>query len=297
MIFNTKNKFYFLFIECKKRWTSLRDQFRQNVLKKKTVSGQSADTRVKWWYEDTLSFLLPHMRERAQKSNLAPENNSTDSISNETFIQDDEINISFGNLDQLSVPNSSTNSNTFPSSSSSSTAATTPVSSITDYRDTITSSNKTCNKSLHPQPTTAQVLEKYLASKKAKLESPSDHIGAFFVAMEATTRRLPPILQIEAKAKISALLSDLEMKAYLSNENKNNVASSLQSISTNEYQVCITPTASPSCSPVDFSNHGHRVSYENGTGYSTASSVTENPRSGHEDFFEVNSVDKNYYNL
>lgn len=241
-----KNKFYFLVIECKKRWTSLRDQFRRNILKKKTESGQSADTRVKWRYEDTLSFLLPHMRERAQKSNLPPENNSTDSINNETFIQDDEINISFGNLDQLSVPNSSTNSNTFPSSSSSSTAATTLVSSIADYRDTIPSSNKKRNKALHPQPTTAQVLEKYLASKKAQLESPSDHIGAFFVAMEATTRRLPPILQIEAKAKISALLSDLEMKAYLSNENKNNIASSLQSTSTNEYQVCITPTASPS---------------------------------------------------
>ncbi|KAL4125877.1 hypothetical protein QTP88_010114 [Uroleucon formosanum] len=152
------------------------------------------------------------------------------------------------------------------------------------------------NKALHPQPTTAQVLEKYLASKKAKLESPSDHIGAFFVAMEATTRRLPPILQIEAKAKISALLPDLKMRAYLSNENTNNIASSLQSTSTNEYQVCITPTASPS-RPVDFSNHGHRVSYKNVTGYSTASSVTENPSSGHEDFFEVNSVDNNYYNL
>lgn len=236
------------------------------------------------------------MRGRAQKSNLAPENNSTDSINNETFIQDDEINISFRNLDQLSVPNNSTNSNTFPSSSSSSTAATTPVSSITDYRDTIPSSNKKSNKALHPQPTTAQVLEKYLASKNAKLESPSDHIGAFFVAMEATTRRLPPILQIEAKAKISALLSDLEMKAYLSNENTNNIASSLQSTPTNEYQVCITPTASPS-RPVDFSNHGHRVSYENVTGYSTASSVTENPSNGQEDFFEVNSVDNNYYNL
>lgn len=33
--------------ECKKRWTSLRDQFRRNVLKKKTVSGQSAEIRVK----------------------------------------------------------------------------------------------------------------------------------------------------------------------------------------------------------------------------------------------------------
>jgi len=280
--------------DCKKRWTSLRDQFRRNVFKKKTVSGQSAENRVKWRYEDTLSFLTPHMKERAQKSNLASENNATDSINNEIFTQDDEINLSFGNSNQLSVPNnSSAYSNTFPLSASSSTVATTPVSSIAEYQDSIPSSNRKTNKTLQ-QPTTAQVLEKYLASKKAKLESPSDHIGAFFVAMEATTRRLPPILQIEAKAKISALLSDLEMKAYLSNENNSNIASPLQSTSTNEYQVTITPTASPS-RPVDFSNHRNRVSYENVTGYST--SITENPRSDHEEFFEVNSVENNYYNL
>lgn len=112
--------------------------------------------------------------------------------------------------------------------------------------------------------------------------------------MKATTRRLPPILQIEAKAKISALLSDLEMKAYLSNENNSIIASPLQSTSTNKYQVTIMPTASPS-RPVDFSNHGNRVSYENVTGYSTP--ITENPRSGHEEFFEVSSVKNNYYNL
>lgn len=281
-----KNKFYFSVVECKKRWTSLRDQFRRNVLKKKTVSGQGANTHVKWRYEDTLSFLLPHMRERAQKSNLAPENNATDSINNEVFTLDDEINLSIGNSDQLSVPNSAY-SNTFPSSASTSTSATTPVSSITEYQDSIPSSNRKTNKALQ-QPTTAQVLEKYLASKKAKLESASDHIGAFFVAMEATTRRLPPILQIEAKAKISALLSDLVMKAYLSNEN-NNIATPLESTSTNGYQITTTPTAPPS-SPVDFSNHGNRVNNEN----LIASLTTENPRSGHE---EIIIEDKSYYNL
>jgi len=234
------------------------------------------------------------MRERAQKSNLAPKNIATESINNEVFTQDDEINLSFGNLDQLSVPNT-VYTNTFPSSASTSTSATTPVSSIAEYQDNIPRSNRKSNKAFQ-QPTTAQVLEKYLASKKAKLESLSDHIGAFFVAMEATTRRLPLILQIEAKAKISALLSDLEMKAYLSNKNENennyNIASPLQSTSTNECQVNIASTASPS-RPVDFSNNGNRFNYEN----ATASSITGNPRRCHEEIFEVNNVDNNYYNL
>lgn len=52
--------------------------------------------------------------------------------------------------------------------------------------------------------------------------------------MEATTRRLASILQIKAKAKISALLSDLEMKAYLINEQNSVIASSLQSTSLND---------------------------------------------------------------
>jgi hypothetical protein len=120
------------------------------------------------------------MKKRAQKSNLASENSATDSINNEIFTQDDEIKLSFGNSDQISVPNnSSAYSNTFPSSASSSTAATTPVSNIAEYQDRIPSSNRKTNKALQ-QTTTAQVLEKYLASKKAKLVSPSDHIGAFF---------------------------------------------------------------------------------------------------------------------
>lgn len=94
--------------------------------------------------------------------------------------------------------------NVFPLSASS-TAATTPVSSIAEYEKSIPSSNRKTNK-VQQQPTTSQVLKKYLASKKTKLESPSDYIGVFFVAMKATIRKLPPIFKIGAKAKISIIL-------------------------------------------------------------------------------------------
>jgi len=101
--------------------------------------------------------------------------------------------------------------------------------------------------------------------------------------MEATTRRLPPVLQIEAKAKISALLSDLEMKAYyLSTEHNVSIASPHQSTSlsnsfndtanmtltahniasplqSTSYQTNnMTPTVSPS-KPMDFSTCQHRT--------------------------------------
>lgn len=84
--------------------------------------------------------------------------------------------------------------------------------------------------------------------------------------MEATTRRLPPVLQIEAKAKISALLSDLEMKAYyLSTEHNVSIASPhqstsspLQSTSFNIQTNNMMPTVSPS-KPMDFSTNQHRI--------------------------------------
>lgn len=105
--------------------------------------------------------------------------------------------------------------------------------------------------------------------------------------MEATTRRLPPVLQIEAKAKISALLSDLEMKAYyLSTEHNvsiasphqstsssnsfndtsnmtltaHNIASPLQTTSFNNQTNNMTPTVSPS-KPMDFSTNQHRIAH------------------------------------
>lgn len=60
------------------------------------------------------------------------------------------------------------------------------------------------------------------------------------MAMEATNRILPSILQIEAKAKIRALLFDLEMKVYISNEQNTAITSSLQSTCFNDL-VNITP--------------------------------------------------------
>ncbi|CAH0386849.1 unnamed protein product [Bemisia tabaci] len=44
-------------------------------------------------------------------------------------------------------------------------------------------------------------------------ESSPDALALFFVATEATVRRLNPVLQIQAKAKISALMTELEMQS------------------------------------------------------------------------------------
>ncbi|CAI6371940.1 unnamed protein product [Macrosiphum euphorbiae] len=296
--------------ECKKRWTSLRDQFRRNVVKKKTVSGQGAETRVKWRFEDTLSFLLPHMKERTQKSNLDI-GNLTDSHDKDCSINitnDDETNQFLEGSVESPFPSNSSYEVPSPLPSTSSYAHPSPASTISASLGS--NSHSKNNNKTSQQPTTAQVLQNYLDSKKAKLEhTASDHIGAFFIAMEATTRRLPPVLQIEAKAKISALLSDLEMKAfYLSNQQNVSIASPHQSTSSsssfnNTENMTLTAhnIASPFQStsfnnqtnnmtspskPVDFSNQQHRI---------IAHCTTETSTSG--DQIEIFGIDSNLYSF
>ncbi|XP_046984347.1 transcription factor Adf-1-like [Schistocerca americana] len=46
--------------ECKRRWVSLRDQFRKFV-NKKTKSGQDAISNNVWKYEEVMAFLHPHI--------------------------------------------------------------------------------------------------------------------------------------------------------------------------------------------------------------------------------------------
>ncbi|XP_047098372.1 transcription factor Adf-1-like [Schistocerca piceifrons] len=55
--------------ECKRRWVSLRDQFRKCVIKK-TKSGQAAILKKPWKYEDIMAFLRPYMLEREPVSNI-----------------------------------------------------------------------------------------------------------------------------------------------------------------------------------------------------------------------------------
>ncbi|KAL4715620.1 hypothetical protein ACJJTC_006199 [Scirpophaga incertulas] len=50
--------------ECKKHWLNLRESHRRAIEKRKTKSGQAATTTKKWTFEDEMSFLVPHYRER-----------------------------------------------------------------------------------------------------------------------------------------------------------------------------------------------------------------------------------------
>ncbi|KAF0703121.1 variant-silencing SET domain-containing protein-like [Aphis craccivora] len=55
---------------CKKSRTNLRDAFRRAAKKSVTKSGQKSKNIKKWKFEDEMSFLRPHMKERDSISNI-----------------------------------------------------------------------------------------------------------------------------------------------------------------------------------------------------------------------------------
>lgn len=170
-------------LECKKKWNSLRDNFRKHLKKNKTTSGQAATKTKQWKHQEDLSFLIPFLAERAQRSNI------------ETAVADEEL------------PPDDDNSSINSAASSS-----TPFSETTFDS---TRSQTSANSSSHAKrqlPPMAQVLENYLLSKKQKVEGRSDHLSKFFGAMEETVRSLKPRLQIEVKSKIAQLVTEYEIR-------------------------------------------------------------------------------------
>ena len=51
-------------VSCKRRWVNIRDQFKKSLNRRKTKSGQAADSNAKKYkYEEVLQFLMPHIHE------------------------------------------------------------------------------------------------------------------------------------------------------------------------------------------------------------------------------------------
>jgi len=58
-------------VSCKRRWVDIRDQFKNSLKRRKTKSGEAADSNVKKYrYEDLLQFLMPHINERSIISSI-----------------------------------------------------------------------------------------------------------------------------------------------------------------------------------------------------------------------------------
>ncbi|CAG4952538.1 unnamed protein product [Parnassius apollo] len=108
--------------ECKKTWANLRESYRRAVVKKRTKSGQATSSK-KWQFEEEMSFLLPHMKQRKTISSLTEDDSKVDDnfyvnelLSNHDDSpmspNDPELNIT--NRPESSSTNTSANSPLFP---------------------------------------------------------------------------------------------------------------------------------------------------------------------------------------
>lgn len=179
-----------------------RDCYRKALNRKKTVSGQKAVDITPGKYKKQISFLKAHFnKKRPQKSNLGAmtenvmerENTAErtsedatsrvveDSSSNEIPLELESSSVH--GQEQLSCQELAT-----PSTENIPTEISTP--------------------STKKKRTSHEILKTYFENKKSK----QDHMTSYFKGVEDTVRIFSPLLQIEIKTRISALVSEYEYR-------------------------------------------------------------------------------------
>ncbi|KAL1464874.1 hypothetical protein WDU94_004482 [Cyamophila willieti] len=193
--------------DCKKKWNSLRDRYRRVKNSKNTKSGQGTDDSPKWKFEDQMSFLDNFMKGRRQKLSL-PESGEESHL-----LEQDEVD-SEEPITNLLV--NSEESSSALSVAQSPTPYAPPQSPLPHY---VPSQQVPKRRSYgHQGPSTSQILQEYLAAKKTRAEPEKDSLSKYFDAVESTVRTFKPILQVQIKSKISALVSEFEMMSLSENE-------------------------------------------------------------------------------
>jgi hypothetical protein len=79
-------------VSCKRRSVNIRDQFKKSLDRRKTKSGQAADSNVKKYkYEEVLQFLMPHIHERSTISSIEqPSENDSDMVNSQIMASADD---------------------------------------------------------------------------------------------------------------------------------------------------------------------------------------------------------------
>ncbi|XP_046994185.1 uncharacterized protein LOC124606253 [Schistocerca americana] len=168
--------------ECKRRWVSLRDQFRKCVIKK-TRSGQAAIPKKPWKYEEIMAFLRPYMLERETVSNITVDICSEDESNSEV---------------SSPIPDIEYNSDLRSETS----------------RPVMQKRSQSGNKRRTTDSASASMMNYILATQPKE-----DHIDSFLSGICASIKRLSPLRQIQAKDEIYRIVSDLERDQECENSN------------------------------------------------------------------------------
>ncbi|CAK1597486.1 unnamed protein product [Parnassius mnemosyne] len=174
--------------ECKKTWLNLRESHRRAMKKRKTKSGQAASTTKKWTFEDEMSFLVPHYKER-------------NTISSVDYDDDSDVSSFLGNDDsQDSINIIQSPENSQPETSALSPRPKSSASSVT---------SKTSKKKVESN-SASQTLMKYLLNHNETKKE--DEIETFFNSIAATVKKFSEYNQAVIKSKIYNAVSEMELQ-------------------------------------------------------------------------------------
>ncbi|KAL2737670.1 transcription factor Adf-1-like [Vespula squamosa] len=234
-------------IICRKRWIALRDSFRKVYKKRRNMSGEAAKQKRPWKYENIISFIIPHIGERNQITNLTFNfEESNDSVSQTVSLDDSDINISDIKKEMEIAPqiglqqsNDQSQQTTLNKRKS--------LSNVT-VRTPIEKDNDKGNAHL----SIAQTLQDNFESKKNNSNEygvQTDPLTAFFKAMEETVRTFSLPIQIEIKGKIAGLVNEYELKNYQMQQTTFKSPYSLHGQSSNWSHSTYSPDPYSSTSP------------------------------------------------
>lgn len=245
--------------ECKKKWSSVRDQLRRTLQKRKTASGQAAVNYRKYKYEDILEFLLPHISERDTLSNV---DNFEENQNNEMEITNSEAPEEFSgqtcepqndrdrsNKSITEIQNNFTDSVDDTLRSTTETLAKATSSSVKKNAFRPPLKRKMIHEGKSIDSPASQLMafmlaEKEEENKKSKKEvefTVKYPIDALLSGIAPTLKALNPILQNQAKSAIFSITQEFEMK-QLMYSNEQNVRIPINPNHTHE----LYPTASSS---------------------------------------------------
>ncbi|XP_046828886.1 uncharacterized protein LOC124428645 [Vespa crabro] len=196
-------------IICRKRWIALRDSFRKVYKKRRNMSGEAAKQKRPWKYENIISFIIPHIGERNQVSNLTLNfEESNDSISQTISLEDSDINVGDIKKEMEIAPQGVQQSN--DQSQQTILNKRKSLSKVTSRTPIEKDNDKDANhSSIGEMPQ-----DNFESKKNNEFVAQTDPLISFFKAMEETVRTFSLPIQIEIKGKIAGLVNEYELKNY-----------------------------------------------------------------------------------
>jgi len=171
-------------VSCNRRWTNIRDQFKKSLNRRKTKSGQAANSNVKKYkYEEVLQFLMPHIHERSTNSSIEqPSENDSDMLNSQVWYLLTTRRMKKSNASNRNA-------------------------------DIHQPENPRKTRNIVLPETTSSALMKYIIENNKKQNDYKHPIDAFLAILASTLKNLPPYYQHLPKGQIFSVVQELEGQA------------------------------------------------------------------------------------